>query len=67
MDDKARAEKEWKAKHITGKFPLLEHANGDLLWESSAIGVAFAEMAPNSGLMGQTKFQTAQVHQWIGF
>jgi len=66
--DKAQAaEKEFKAKNMTGKFPLLELESGDLLWESGAIALYFARCAPKSGLMGQTPFQAAQVEQWIAY
>ena len=66
--DKAAAnEKEFKAKHLTGKFPLLETAEGDLLFESTAIATHFIRHAPNSGLYGQTLFQQAQCDEWIAF
>lgn len=52
-------EKEFKAKNVNGKFPLLELESGEHIWESSAISMHFARAAPASGLMGQSPFQTA--------
>jgi glutathione S-transferase/translation elongation factor EF-1beta len=60
-------DKEFKAKNVNGKFPLLELESGELIFESAAIANHFARSAPASGLMGQTPFQTAQVHQWTEF
>ena len=51
--DKAAAnEKEFKEKHLTGKFPLLETPEGELIFESTAIASHFIRHAPNSGLYG---------------
>ena len=62
-----QADKDFKAKNINGKFPLLELESGEQIFESAAIAMHFARAAPASGLMGQSPFQTAQVHQWIEF
>ena len=51
-------------KHATGKFPVLELDNGEMLFESVAIAMYFARQAPAAGLLGQSPFQTAQVDQW---
>ena len=42
MSEADRKNKEWAAKHITGKFPVLELASGDMIWESGAIARHFA-------------------------
>lgn len=60
-------DKDFKAKNVNGKFPLLELESGELIFESSAIANHFARAAPASGLLGQSAFQTAQVHQWTEF
>ena len=60
-------EKDFKAKHVTGKFPLLETASGDLIFESATIAKYFAKCAPASGLLGQSVFETAKVDEWISF
>ena len=49
-------EKDFKAKNVTGKFPLLELESGELIFESSAICQYFGRM---SGLNGKTPFQEA--------
>jgi elongation factor 1-gamma len=67
MDKKAMNEKEFKAKHSTGLFPLLETADGTTLFESGAMAQYFAALAPTSGLMGQTPFEAAKVNDWIAF
>jgi glutathione S-transferase len=56
--------KEFKAKNLTGKTPLLELESGDLVFESSAICQHFGRI---SGLNGKSVFQEAQVDQWIAF
>ena len=66
--DKAAAnEKEFKAKNLTGKFPLYEAADGSLLSESTAIAAHFARSASTGGLFGQTPFEAAKVEEWISF
>jgi glutathione S-transferase len=67
LSKEQQADKDFKAKNINGKFPLLELESGELIFESSAIANHFARSAPASGLMGQSAFQTAQVHQWTEF
>ena len=42
MDEEARKNKDFSAKHLTGKFPLLELDDGSVLFESSAIAQFFA-------------------------
>jgi len=49
-------DKDFKAKNINGKFPLLELESGERIFESSAIAMHFARAAPASGLMGQSPF-----------
>ena len=67
LDKAQQNEKDFKAKNPTGLFPLLETANGDILFESSAIAQHFARHAPASGLLGQTVFQQAKVDEWIAW
>lgn len=61
----ARQNKELAAKHPTFSFPFLELASGDIISGSSAIASHLARMNPNSGLLGSTPFQEAQVNQWV--
>ena len=52
VDAEAAKAKEFAAKNLTGKFPLLETANGELIFESLAIAEFLAAHAPTSGLHG---------------
>lgn len=67
LNKEQQNDKDFKAKNVNGKFPLLELESGELIFESSAIANHFARAAPASGLLGQSAFQTAQVHQWTEF
>jgi len=67
LNKEQQADKDFKAKNVNGKFPLLELESGELIFESSAIASHFARSAPASGLFGQSVFQTHQCHQWIEF
>ena len=67
MSEEDRKNKDWAAKHLTGKFPVLETDTGDMLWESGAIARHFARQAPASGLLGQSAFETAKVDEWVAF
>lgn len=42
MTDEDRKNKEWEAKHLTKKFPVVELASGDMIWESGSIAKYFA-------------------------
>lgn len=64
MDEAARNEAGFKAKHLTGKFPLLELENGELVFESSAICQHFGRIG---GLNGDSAFEAAKVDEWIAF
>ena len=65
--------KEWqedadmKAKNLTMRFPLLELDGGELVWESSAIAAHLARCVPDSGLFGQSAYETGLVEQWIAY
>ena len=65
MTEEARKDKAFAAKHLTGKFPLLELDDGNVLFESSAIAQFFARQG--KGLYGADIFEEAQCDQWIGF
>ena len=67
MNPEAAKAKEFAAKHLTGKFPLLETADGEMIFESLAIAEFFAAHAPTAGLHGQTPFQAAKVAEWISY
>jgi glutathione S-transferase/translation elongation factor EF-1beta len=67
LNKEQQADKDFKAKNVNGKFPLLELESGELIFESSAIACHFARAATDSGLFGQSVFQTHQCHQWIEF
>ena len=64
-DAAAANEKEFKAKNVTGKFPMLELESGELIFESGAIAQHFARQG--AGLYGQTPFETAKCDEWISF
>lgn len=57
--------KEWKAKSLTGKFPVLETPEGTLV-ESAAIARYLARLS-GSGLGGNNDFERAQIDQFIDF
>lgn len=54
-------------KFLTGRFPVLELTNGDTVFEGEAVCLHFARNAQNSGVLGNTQFQAAQIDQWISF
>jgi elongation factor 1-gamma len=60
-----QADADMKAKNLTMRFPLLELDGGELVWESSAIAAHLARCVPDSGLFGQSAFETGLVEQWI--
>jgi len=57
--------KEWKAKSLTGKTPMLETPEGNLV-ESAAIARYIAAIGEGH-LAGSNAFETAQVNQWIDY
>jgi glutathione S-transferase len=52
LDAEAQKSKEYKQKVLTGKFPSLETADGNV-FESAAIARYFARLNPDAGLAGQ--------------
>ena len=61
-DQKMKDSKDFKAKNLTGKFPMLETSEGCLV-ESLAIAKHFARLgAPD--LLGKDAMEKAQVDQW---
>lgn len=57
--------KEFKAKSLTGKFPVLETENGTIV-ESAAIARYIAKQSAN-GLAGANNWEAAQIDQFIDF
>jgi elongation factor 1-gamma len=57
--------KDWKAKSLTGKFPLLETEHGNLV-ESAAIARYLGRLS-DSGLSGKNSFESAQIDQFVDF
>lgn len=57
--------KEWKQKSLTGKTPVLETPEGNLV-ESATIARYIASQGQGN-LGGATPFETALVNQWIDF
>ena len=57
--------KEWKARSLTGKTPMLETQDGNLV-ESAAIARYLASQGEGH-LGGASAWETAQVNQWIDF
>jgi elongation factor 1-gamma len=58
--------KEFKAKSLTGKYPLLETEDGTL-FESAAIARYLARRNPEAGLLGKNAYEAGLVDQWIDF
>jgi glutathione S-transferase len=56
---------EANAKHEAISTPFYETANGDLISESTAISYHLARSKPSAGLLGDSKFEQAQVHDWV--
>lgn len=57
--------KEWKAKSPTGKTPMLETPNGNLI-ESAAIARYIASQGEGN-LAGANPWETAQINQWVDY
>lgn len=57
--------KEFKAKNMTGSLPLLETADGDLIFESAAIARYIS--SGHDTLLGKTKFQAAKIDDWLAY
>ncbi|EIW80528.1 glutathione S-transferase C-terminal-like protein [Coniophora puteana RWD-64-598 SS2] len=58
---------EFLAKFPQGKIPAFEDAEGFKLTEGLAIANYIASLAPESGLLGKTKKETAEIEQWTHF
>jgi glutathione S-transferase len=58
---------EFKAKRGThGKFPMLELADGSMIYESIAIGEYLARTSNfSANLMGCSAFEEAEISQWV--
>jgi glutathione S-transferase len=57
-----------RERHPLGRVPVLEDDDGRLLFESSAICLHAAELAPERGLLPAAgSFERALVYQWIFF
>jgi elongation factor 1-gamma len=57
--------KEWKARSLTGKTPMLETPEGNLV-ESAAIARYLASQGEGH-LGGANAFETAQINQWVDY
>jgi glutathione S-transferase len=57
--------KEWKAKSLTGKTPMLETPEGNLV-ESAAIARYLASVGTGN-LAGANAWETAQINQWVDY
>lgn len=57
--------KEWKARSLSGKTPMLETPEGNLV-ESSAIARYLASQGEGH-LAGANAFETAQINQWVDY
>jgi len=60
-----RDTKEFKNKNISGKFPLLETADGAVIFETIAICKHFSRLSPGQNLSGGNPVERAQVEMWI--
>jgi glutathione S-transferase/translation elongation factor EF-1beta len=58
---------EFKAKRGShGKFPMLELADGSMIYESVAIGEYLARISNHNGaLLGRSAFEEAEISQWV--
>lgn len=58
---------DFKKKKGTGKFPMLELNNGDVLFESAAIAEYLARQSASHkhALTGHSVMESAQIEQWI--
>ena len=59
------ATKEWKARSLTAKTPMLETPEGSIV-ESAAIARYIASQGAGY-LAGATPFETAQINQWVDY
>lgn len=66
VSEEQQKDKEFQAKKLM-QFPFLETADGEQIFESSAIATYFARCAPASGLYGQSPFQQAKIDEWISW
>jgi len=66
IDKEQQQSKEFKAKCLTGKFPLLETEQGHI-FESSAIARFLARQNPNKNLAGDGNFEQGEVDQWVAW
>jgi len=58
---------EFLAKFPHGKIPAFEGTDGFLVFESSAIALYIASLAPKSSLLGTSKEELGEIHQWLSF
>ena len=65
MSEEVAKSKEFKAKSLTGKFPLLETEHGSIV-ESAAIAKFIARHSAH-GLLGANNFELAQIDQFTDF
>jgi glutathione S-transferase len=57
-----------RARHPLGRVPVLEEDDGRTIFESSAICLRAAELAPDAGLIAAAgTFERALTYQWIFF
>ena len=64
VDEEMAGNKEFKDKKAHGKFPMLETASGDIVFESNAIATYIAREAGNNALLGDSAWSQAQVAHW---
>lgn len=64
VDDAMRKSADFKAKNITGKFPMLETSEG-VLFESTAICTYLATLSGK--FLGGSAIERTYVDQWISF
>lgn len=67
VDETMAQDKAFQAKKAHGSFPILELANGTMLYESSAIAAHIARSAGNTDFLGGSDFGQAQVSSVVDF
>jgi len=59
------ADADFKKKKAHANFPILETAEGKMIFESAAIASHFAREAGCTDLFGRSAFEEAQIDQWM--
>jgi elongation factor 1-beta len=64
--EEMKEDADFKAKKAHGKYPMLETADGKILFESVAIASYFARIGKGN-LLGNSAFQEAEINFWLSY